>query len=313
MTQTKRTTKFPIEEIYTEADRSGSHDGRYTFYAPMSWAGDITLDKAVAVRRAKVVPPAMIIPFGIRFNIPYKDTDNSTKYCPWDYTVSLIIEETTTLYDIMSHIGNNLTDSTTPKIKLEPPESEHSWNADIIPVYNYDFDTHRFTLEFSTSTDRTGVDNSEKIGTPEFRLFVGAYEDTYGVIAPGDDAYATNENIHINPNSRINKLHQLFNQTSSSDALYSSINGVLTLENVWDRQALEIHASFSNSKNRFIALNGDFYQSRNMIFNARNGFNAFDVWFSTDGTHRLILRDDIHFIFQLTFINHVEISIAKDY
>lgn len=319
MTQTKRTTKFPIEEIYTEADRAGSHDGKYTFYAPMSWAGDITLDKAVAVRRAKVIPPAMVIPFGIRLYIPYhKDTSNQPVYYTYDFKIPCItIPSSTTLYETLDYITGNFLQKVLPPARINTVSGvNNKYEVNLIFNYSYDNITSKLKFEITANsfdiTDSSNINDVFTDAPVKYRFFIDSYNATYGI--SDKTIYPTNEATVLAPNSRIDKLRALFNQSSLSPTLFSSDdNGVLTLDNVWDREALEIHASFSNSKNRFIAVNGDFYQSRNMIFNARNGFNAFDVWFSTDGTHRINLRDDIHFILQLTFINHVEISIAKDY
>jgi len=80
-----------------------------------------------------------------------------------------------------------------------------------------------------------------------------------------------------------------------------------TLDNVWDHQHLEFHATFSTNDNKFIGVNDDFYPDANLIF-ATKGFDNFEIWTTTDGLHRIKLNN-VHLLVQLTFIHNYNDSL----
>jgi len=79
--------------------------------------------------------------------------------------------------------------------------------------------------------------------------------------------------------------------------------------NVWDRDNLEFHASFSTSKRGFIGLKGDFYPNISYIFNQGTDSPQFQLRFTTNGKDP-ILPLYCHYICQLTFILNYKKSLV---
>ena len=79
------------------------------------------------------------------------------------------------------------------------------------------------------------------------------------------------------------------------------IYGELTLNNVWDREPLYVHASFSNSKKHYLCRTGDFWFKPSKYYYDNINQNNFNVFFTTDGTHRIIPYSAVKIV-ELCFI-----------
>ena len=69
---------------------------------------------------------------------------------------------------------------------------------------------------------------------------------------------------------------------------------------VWSRDRLHFHASFSTSRRHFIGKRGDFYQSLTLLYPPSNE-TTFNIRFTSDGYHNILLRY-CEFDVQLCFI-----------
>ena len=70
---------------------------------------------------------------------------------------------------------------------------------------------------------------------------------------------------------------------------------------VWDRDALQFHASFSTSKRKFIGLRNDFYMIPSVLYPAPTNESTFFIRFTSNGTKNILLRY-CDFCIQLCFI-----------
>ncbi|EAX67080.1 hypothetical protein TVAG_533770 [Trichomonas vaginalis G3] len=62
-----------------------------------------------------------------------------------------------------------------------------------------------------------------------------------------------------------------------------------TYENVFDQDAIIVHASFSGAQNSFLCLANDFYEKPTKLYEPPSGsISDFQVWFTTDGRKRII-------------------------
>lgn len=97
------------------------------------------------------------------------------------------------------------------------------------------------------------------------------------------------------------ELTKVLNQTVETNNL-----GIMSekhvLYNVWDRENIEFHASFSDSNRNFIGLNGDFY-SRPSLFYLTSCLNnpGFHIRFTLDGKTPILPRY-CRFFVQLCFV-----------
>ena len=109
-----------------------------------------------------------------------------------------------------------------------------------------------------------------------------------------------------------NNLWSLFNQIGtpffSAQADTSQYNTdtlsptlLLTLNNVWNREPLYVHASFSSSKKHYLCRTGDFWFKPSKYYYDNITNDEFDIFFTTDGTHWIIPYDAVKII-ELCFI-----------
>ena len=117
--------------------------------------------------------------------------------------------------------------------------------------------------------------------------------------------------VYDDNNSQLKELLKFLNQELNDENISKLIT--LTTEkkftNVWDREYLEFHASFSDSKRSFIGIKGDFYQKPNVLYNSPTDGSTFTIRFTSDGKHNIF---PIHcrFIIQLCFIFNYKKTLA---
>ena len=75
----------------------------------------------------------------------------------------------------------------------------------------------------------------------------------------------------------------------------------LNLGNVWSREPLYVHASFSSSKKHYLCRTGDFWFKPSKYYYDNITSNEFEVFFTTDGNKRIIPYDAVKII-ELCFI-----------
>ena len=71
--------------------------------------------------------------------------------------------------------------------------------------------------------------------------------------------------------------------------------------NVWSREPLYVHASFSSSKKHYLCRTGDFWFKPSKYYYDNTNQNDFELFFTTDGNNRIIPYDAVKVI-ELCFI-----------
>ena len=103
--------------------------------------------------------------------------------------------------------------------------------------------------------------------------------------------------------TNLNGFLMFLNQDLSNDDrrdLTSTTNPKI-FHNVWNREYIEFHASFSDSKRRFIGIKGDFYEKPNVLYNAPTDGSTFNIRFTTNGKNNIYPKY-CRFIIQLVFL-----------
>lgn len=60
------------------------------------------------------------------------------------------------------------------------------------------------------------------------------------------------------------------------------------LNNVWNRESLYVHTSFSNSQHHYMCLSTDYWEKPSKLFYGNVNDNAFFIYFTTDGVNKII-------------------------
>lgn len=80
-----------------------------------------------------------------------------------------------------------------------------------------------------------------------------------------------------------------------------TLNTDKVFNNVWNRDRLHFHATFSNSRRQFIGKRGDFYQNLTLLYPPPTNESTFYIRFTSNGIKNILLRY-CEFDVQLCFI-----------
>ena len=84
---------------------------------------------------------------------------------------------------------------------------------------------------------------------------------------------------------------------------------VMIFDNVWNRDRLYVHSSFSTSHRKYIGKRGDFYQHMNLLYPLPSNESIFHIFFTSDGKKPILIRY-CNFDIQLCFIVNYKKSIV---
>ena len=102
-----------------------------------------------------------------------------------------------------------------------------------------------------------------------------------------------------------NQIGMPFNSAQTDTTQYNtdtlSPTLLITLNNVWNRDPLYVHTSFSSTKKHYLCRTGDFWFKPSKYYYDNITTDEFDIFFTTDGTHWIIPYDAVKVI-ELCFI-----------
>ena len=118
--------------------------------------------------------------------------------------------------------------------------------------------------------------------------------------------------FECNNYNNYNELWRLFNQLGNpffsvqdDYDLYNddtlSPTAMIQMPNVWNREPLYVHATFSSSKKHYLCRSGDFWFKPSKYYYDNVNSNDFDIFFTTDGSHWIIPYDAVKVV-ELCFI-----------
>ena len=104
---------------------------------------------------------------------------------------------------------------------------------------------------------------------------------------------------------------RFLNQDTSREMINYLTNETTEKEfyNVWSRDRLYIHASFSTSRRKYIGKRGDFYPVMNLLYPLPSNESTFSIFFSSDGKKTILIRY-CNFDIQFCFITNYKNSLA---
>lgn len=274
---TNNASKRVFEEAYIDEDMpnesANPSTGVYMLRVPEMFATDLSQEKAISPRRVMCEPK----PHTFVTRVKYFDPSTSaalatTNFVSFDFTTSNTLEE------CLNHMRDNFKISVTVGNDEEEEGDEAQTIAVTYGLY-YNFDKINGVLRlWAIDSQNTPVD---------FRFECLNYDE-------------------------YNSIWQLFNQTgnpfySAQDDRTQYNTNVLAPQpgyqmiNVWSREPLYVHASFSSSKKHYLCRTGDFWFKPSKYYYDNIANNEFFIHFTTDGSHFIIPYDAIKVI-ELCFI-----------
>ena len=256
-----------FDGIYTNYDISVNKDysaaSGYPFDYPIRWLNDPSMNKRIAIRRLDATPSSHS--FTIFISTKVDEPTTTDDYIDVDeelYFEKFIVVDIT-YQDTLIKVLNFIANS----FKYENKSGEGGL------VYHYDNKNNTLNFEFHNSTS----------ALCDFKFY----------------SYSADDSIS---SSTLDEFLKFLNQETipSNYRLLISYTTDKKFYEVWDRNRLHFHASFSTSRRHFIGKRGDFYQNLTLLYPISNE-TTFNVRFKTDGYKNILLRYT-DFDIQLCFI-----------
>lgn len=270
----KKATTEAFDEIYTSYDVSVKEDyiaqQGYPFDYPTRWLNDPSMNKRIAIRRLDVTPSTHSFTL-ILYAEPKEDGEgDDSKYATYSGKMKIDITYQDSLVKVLNFIYSTF--------------SYDIGNKTCGLNYEYDVITNELTFTFVNSKD-------------EFCKF------RIGVINGEEEVDYTNANLF--------EFLKFLNQPITTKGIdeVMKLTTIKTFKEVWSRDRLHFHASFSTSRRKFIGKRGDFYQNLSLLYPSPTNESTFYIRFTSNGIKNILIRY-CEFDIQLCYIaNYKKVAI----
>ncbi|KAI5497948.1 hypothetical protein TVAGG3_0821800 [Trichomonas vaginalis G3] len=248
------TTK-PLDELFTNVGQkfetdTVKHEG-YRFDYPLRWLRDPSVTKAIGFRRIKFVSVEdKSFPFIVRFHIDYI---SEGKRKMWEEIELIQVDLSSSLQTALKNIEDKI-NSCYAKYADEYANTNSTLYVRIV------YDKQNSQVSFQIYEDNPNKD--EQIYT-EFTAMSWYYLQRM-----------LNQKVEL-------PLANIYSRYARDEPYL--------FKDVFDQDAIIVHASFSGAQNSFLCLANDFYEKPTKLYEPPSGsISDFQVWFTTDGRKRII-------------------------
>ncbi|EAY06927.1 hypothetical protein TVAG_057210 [Trichomonas vaginalis G3] len=248
------TTK-PLDELFTNVGQKFDldtikHEG-YRFDYPLRWLRDPSVTKAIGFRRIKFVSVEdKSFPFIVRFHIDYI---SEGKRKMWEEIELIQVDLSSSLQTALKNIEDKI-NSCYAKYADEYANTDSTLYVRIV------YDKQNSQVSFQIYKNNPNKD--EQIYT-EFTAMSWYYLQRM-----------LNQKVEL-------PLANIYSRYARDEPYL--------FKDVFDQDAIIVHASFSGAQNSFLCLANDFYEKPTKLYEPPSGsISDFQVWFTTDGRKRII-------------------------
>ncbi|EAX72546.1 hypothetical protein TVAG_421740 [Trichomonas vaginalis G3] len=248
------TTK-PLDELFTNVGQkfeteTVKHEG-YRFDYPLRWLRDPSVTKAIGFRRMKFVSVEdKSFPFIVKFHIDYI---SEGKRKMWEEIELIQVDLSSSLRTALKNIEDKI-NSCYAKYADEYANTESTLYVRIV------YDKQNSQVSFQIYENNPNKD--EQIYT-EFTAMSWYYLQRM-----------LNQKVEL-------PLANIYSRYARDEPYL--------FKDVFDQDAVIVHASFSGAQNSFLCLANDFYEKPTKLYEPPSGsISDFQVWFTTDGRKRII-------------------------
>ena len=270
----KTATTDAFDEIYTNFDVSTISDeyladSGYPFNFPTRWLNDPSMNKRIAIRRLDVIPSSHVF----RLFMAYADTANDAEFKQAHATNTL--KTTITEHDNLNKVLSYLCDGLSTYNRANDTYTERL-------MYEYDEKENRLRLYIIADTEQPNL---------RFAFNIDQLRD----VARGD----------------LVEFLEFLNQPITDEMInyLKAPTAEKVFYNVWSRDRLYVHSSFSTSHRKYIGKRGDFYQNMNLLYPLPSNESIFHIFFTSDGKKTILIKH-CNFDIQLCFIVNFKKSIV---
>ena len=277
---TNNASKRVFEEVYTNEDMTEEkiYDKSYLLNVPQMFANNPSQEKAISVRRVICEPNN----YHFNMRVCFIDSRGEPIYSTAErYTFTTHNDTDTILYSICQNMRSE-------KVVDIPYEDEE--DGEIVTKTETVTEIYRLGYQYNKSTGELkfyAYEENGQIRPIPFKFEFDTYKDClafWSLLNQVGNPF----NIDVKPED-----------FEADDMNY--VYDVLTLNNVWSREPLYVHASFSNSTKHYLCRTGDFWFKPSKYYYDNINQNNFNVFFTTDGTHRIIPYSAVKIV-ELCFI-----------
>ena len=276
---TTRASRRPCEYNYTNADihsHSVQPSEGYQFKYPVNWTGYPSNHKVIGLRRISYKPTSV----NLSFNIVVYDCVSNADANDILLTFSYVFTSDNTFEECLARIVADIKESFSQVA-----------NSNVLVIATYDKNTGEFNLSFQPNASGT---------TTKYRF------EMHFLHSNTEDHYNCTDEDFKDPAKIFYKseLLKLFNQEITKenvDKLHSFNGTDLHFSNVWNRDTFYCHASFSDSPRQIIGINHDLWPTPSVLYDYSDNSNDFNIYFTTDTTHRILPRNGVLLI-QISYI-----------
>ncbi|EAX86013.1 hypothetical protein TVAG_412770 [Trichomonas vaginalis G3] len=261
------TTKL-LDELFTNVGQkfeteTVKHEG-YRFDYPLRWLRDPSVTKAIGFRRMKFVSVEdKSFPFIVRFHIDYI---SEGKRKMWEEIELIQVDLSSSLQTALKNIEDKI-NSCYAKYADEYANTESTLYVRIV------YDKQNSQVSFQIYENNPNKD--EQIYT-EFTAMSWYYLQRM-----------LNQKVEL-------PLANIYSRYARDEPYL--------FKDVFDQDAIIVHASFSGAQNSFLCLANDFYEKPTKLYEPPSGsISDFQVWFTTDGRKRIIPLYHVFYL-ELSFI-----------
>ena len=260
---TNNASKRVFEEVYTNEDMTENkvYGYSYRLNVPQMFANNPSQEKAISPRRVMCEPKSHIITLAVEYETINDDGDTMITQTPF---MTFDFTSSNTFEEIIHDIVNNA-----------------RLNDD-------DGNVYKLIYVYNKLTGILLIAAEKNVLTPvRFRFVCHDYED-----------YKEFWDL-------LNQIGNPFYCDQDDPDEYNENTTDLTdsyqLGGVWSREPLYVHATFSNSSKHYLCRTGDFWFKPSKYYYDNINQNDFEIFFTTDGTHKIIPRDAVKII-EICFI-----------
>ncbi len=302
---TRRAPIRPLEANYVNADvKDLDSDDGYQLQFPQNWASHGSTNKVIGIRRLLYKPFAGNLRFTQLIFDSAETSDELESYINENsleedpvtglYTITKIVNDVTTKYYYDRSINRYMIQSAVVDMKITSSntlsETLHSLQTNMsFTASNVTYTTH-FIYDSDTLTCTIKVRDASN-NTYPFRFIF---------------AESLNQNV--------DNFLKIFNQkiyedepdgSNKNDYIEECVLDTLTFYNVWNREDLYFHSSFSDSTRQIIGVNGDMWPDANVYYGGNLNSDDFTVRFTQDTVTRVVPRHGVLLI-QFSLIYNYE-------
>lgn len=257
-----------FDEIYTNYNVSVNADYSagtgYPFDYPIRWLNDPSMNKRIAIRRLEATPSSHSFKLGIiaEVNELISSMDEGVKDVHYKIHTAIKIIDITYEETLIKVMNMLANEFSYDQNTLKLPDELDIGGGGRL-IYNYSNKTNRLEMKFINSRD---------------------------------------EECKFQFTENFDEFLRFLNQplTDENRELLKNESRVKVFNEVWNRDRLHFHASFSTSRRHFIGKRGDFYQNLTLLYPQSNE-TTFTIRFTSDGYNNILLRY-CEFDIQLCFI-----------